>query len=193
MADKSHTTNPSETERHHDDADPFVALWAERIARKAEYDEPALASKSREADEAFDRLHNIDKEIEATSARTLFGILVKLRVFLNIQEIAGEFGDADPQPFDESLFLGVISDLEQLVDTTVADRPSDVIKRGVFDLDELITESESCSTTMGKLAEYVEADHVRHSMLSVQTDLGSALIKMRRIHDDLHVAVGGVL
>ena len=67
----------------------------------------------------------------------------------------------------------------------------DAIRKGVFDLDDLITRSEVCSTTLGKFAEYVEADHVRQSMFSVQTDLSSAVIKMRRIFNEMHVALGG--
>ena len=59
------------------------------------------------------------------------------------------------------------------------------------ELDDLIGQCDECSTTLGKLAGYAEADHVRQSMFSVQTDLGSALIKMRRVFNALHVAVGG--
>ena len=69
---------------------------------------------------------------------------------------------------------------------------TDVIKRGVFDLDDVITWSEDCCTTLGKLAEYVEPQHVQQSMFAVNTDLGAELIKMRRIFNDLHtVAVRG--
>jgi len=40
-----------------------------------------------------------------------------------------------------------------------ADRPSDMIKRSIFDLDDLIGRCDVCSTTMGKLTDYVEAGH----------------------------------
>ena len=67
----------------------------------------------------------------------------------------------------------------------------DAIKHGVFELDDLITQSEVCCTTLGKLAELASPDHVKHSMLWVQTDLGAAIIQMRRIFNELHVAMGG--
>ena len=74
--------------------------------------------------------------------------------------------------------------------TTEPDR-MEVIKRGVFDLDELIGECNTCCTTLAKLTDYVEPEHISHTMFGVNTDLGSALIKMRRIFNELHVATGG--
>ena len=75
--------------------------------------------------------------------------------------------------------------------TTEPDR-MDVIKSGVFELDDLIGERNTCFTTLCKLTDFVEPQHLKHTMFEVTTDLGSTVIKMRRIFNDLHtVAVRG--
>ncbi len=201
MAEQSDTMNPSETERHDDDDDPFVALWAKREPANAEY--TAIGSVHGSAVPGSDgyeeldkantaaggRVRAIDQEIADCVATTPFGLLTKLRIVWEQEgyNVGRDLADVDDADLDvEHLLLkGALYYAEQLA---VAPVP-DVIKRGVFDLDDLITQSEDCSTTMGKLAEFVETDHVQQSMLSVNTDLGSALIKMRRIFNDLHAAV----
>ena len=69
--------------------------------------------------------------------------------------------------------------------------PSDVIKRGVHDLDGLIGECHTCFTTLCKLTDFVETEALKATMFWVTTDLDTTVIKMRRIHNELHVAVGG--
>jgi hypothetical protein len=99
-----------------DAEDPFVRLWSERVAQMAEADELARASKDPETDEADERRIDIDREIEAVPARSLFGILIKLRVFMSIEEIAEEtFFGGEKQALNERLFRGALADLERLV------------------------------------------------------------------------------
>ena len=111
---------------NNDTEDPFVALWAERVAKIAEHEkrgqefddanEEQRRMLGTACDEACDRVLAVNQEIADTPARTLFGLLVKLRVFLNIEEIAAEqFFGGEQQPTHERLFRGAIADLEQLV------------------------------------------------------------------------------
>ena len=117
------------TARPVDTEDPFVALWAERVAMKAAREEAARnfdaayktadeAEKDRlaDADEAaYERFANVWEKIAAARPDTLFGILVKMRAFADIvgPDDVSLLG-VDACTTDARLLKGVIADLERL-------------------------------------------------------------------------------
>ena len=177
MAEQSHTTNPTDAALLDAETD-VIALYAAL---------DKMPTDTREEEEALeplrDRANDLEEFVRVEPSETLTGAAVKLRRLLDpeIGMVAGERKSDMP----------ALRDILAFMERAQGVPASDVIKSGVFDLDDLITQSECCSTTIGKLTDYVEAGHTKQSLYSVNTDLGSALIKMRRIFNDLHVAVRG--
>ena len=204
MADQSHTTNPSETERHHDDDDPFVALWAKRESAKAEYEAagsvygPARPGSAgyEELDKANtaagQRVQAIDQEIANCLTATPFGLVVKLRIVweqegYNFGRDLADIDDADLQ-VEHLLLKGALYSAEWLADTTAASADRPTIRQLVSDIETPIIEADECYATMCKLIDYVEDRELKNIMGRVSIDNSRACVEIRRLFNDLHSA-----
>ena len=126
------TRGTTETDQAHP-VDPHVALWAERSAKKAAHEEAdrqwheehdRLSPEEQETHPSghvgalYDSYRNVEREIAETPATTVFGVMVKIRAFLDAADDVNMLSTM-VRSIDEPLLRSAVADAERLAGAVI--------------------------------------------------------------------------